>query len=447
MISDAVLSGHPSNPSTESLEAPARRLNLIAQYRSIRDTTIRLTAPLEIEDFVVQSMPDVSPTKWHLAHTSWFFETFVLKPLEHSYRSPSSIYDFLFNSYYNLIGDRWSRPQRGILTRPTVKEVFTYRAHVDAAMEHLLSRLTDAELISIEPTIILGLNHEQQHQELLLTDIKHVFGQNPLHPVYAAKPDRPNMVLTPSLRLPQVDWVSFDEGLFEIGHAGEEFAFDNEYPRHRTYVGDFKLAATLVSNRQFEEFIVEGGYERPELWLSDGWSLLQEQSWKAPLYWENVGGAWWHSSLGGFRVVDPDEPVTHVSYYEASAFAEWYGARLPSEEEWEIASNTVSLKGNFLESANFHPGPIPTKDTNAPALHQMFGDVWQWTGSAYLPYPNFKAPTGAIGEYNGKFMINQMVLRGGSCITPESHIRRTYRNFFPPSARWQFSGIRLAKGA
>ena len=382
-------------------------------------------------------MPDVSPTRWHLAHTSWFFETFILKPADSQYRSPDAMYDFLFNSYYNLIGDRWARPARGLLTRPTVKEIFEYRHHVTQSLERFIET---CELETLQPycaTIELGINHEQQHQELMITDLKHVFALNPLHPVY-----QDAEIVKRVEHIDPIVWKEFDEGLYEIGHRGDGFAFDNESPRHRVYVDAFSLANRLTTAGEYLEFMNAGGYAKPELWLSDGWALVQAEALRAPLYWhlEN-DGLWWQMTLSGYRPVEPSEPVTHISFYEAEAFAAWSGARLPSEEEWEIAASGAPIEGSFVEAANFHPAPLQSDR----GMQQLYGEVWQWCGSSYLPYPGFKAAEGAIGEYNGKFMSNQMVLRGASCATPHSHARLTYRNFFPPSARWQFSGIRLAR--
>jgi ergothioneine biosynthesis protein EgtB len=407
----------------------------IARYREVRRYTEQLCEPLATEDYVVQSMPDVSPTKWHLAHTTWFFETFLLAPERRGYRSFHPQYGYLFNSYYNAVGERHPRPSRGLLTRPPVAEVRRYRAHVD---EHLTELLTTGDAARLAPVLELGLHHEQQHQELLLTDIKHVFSCNPLRPVYQSETPAAEDAPGP------LKWRSYPEGVQWIGHVGNEFAFDNETPRHRVFVEAARLATRPVTNREMLAFVEDGGYERPEFWLSDGWYAVQGESWTAPLYWERQDGAWWTFTLGGMRPLALDEPACHVSYYEADAYARWAGARLPTEAEWEIAAEEVALDGNFAESGRLHPAPAVA---DGQPLQQMFGDVWEWTSSPYMPYPGFRPLGGALGEYNGKFMCNQMVLRGGSCVTSRSHMRRTYRNFFPPNARWQFSGFRLAQDA
>ena len=414
--------------------------SLAKRYQIVRELTETLCKPLATEDYVIQSMPDVSPTKWHLAHTSWFFETFILNKVNKHYKSLHPQYNYLFNSYYVQVGKRHFRPERGLLSRPTVEEVYSYRHHVDQHMLEFLEKANQAHMEEIAPVIEIGLNHEQQHQELILTDIKHVFSVNPLHPVYLhIKHDSPR-----PFTIPEVRWVQFPEGVYWIGHDGNGFVFDNESPSHKVYLNSFKLSSRLVTNREYLAFIEDGSYERPELWLSDGWYTVEANDWKAPLYWEKGDRHWWYFTLSGMREVDLDEPVTHVSYYEADAYARWKGVRLPSESEWEIASSKLPIEGNFVESANFHPHALDLELRDGDLL-QMFGDVWEWTQSPYIPYPGFKTLPGALGEYNGKFMSNQMVLRGGSCATSISHIRKTYRNFFPPHVRWQFMGIRLAK--
>jgi ergothioneine biosynthesis protein EgtB len=406
-------------------------------YRAVRRTTEALCEPLAVEDYVIQSMPDASPVKWHLAHTTWFFETFVLSPHLPGYRPFHPQFGFLFNSYYNAVGPRWPRPQRGLLSRPTVAEVYRYRAYVDEHMARLF-RPGCAELLrDLAATLVLGLHHEQQHQELIVTDLKHALAANPLCPVYR---DRQPEGGEP----PACAWVSFPEGLATIGHDGRGFTFDNEGPRHRVFVPGFQLASRLVTNGEYLRFMADGGYDRPELWLSDGWATRQARDWTAPLYWEKQDGAWIVFTLAGPRPLDPAEPVCHVSFYEADAFARWAGARLPTEAEWEVAAATIPLAGHFLDREHFHPAARPADDDTGP-LVQLFGDVWQWTASPYVAYPGYAPPAGALGEYNGKFMCNQLVLRGASCATPRSHARRTYRNFFPPEARWQFTGVRLAK--
>jgi ergothioneine biosynthesis protein EgtB len=404
----------------------------LTAYRAVRSASERLCDPLVTEDYVVQSMPDVSPTKWHLAHTTWFWETFLLTPHLPGYQRFDATFTFLFNSYYVTVGDRHCRQNRGQLSRPTVADVYAYRKHVDAAMGRLLADLPPAaaELMDI------GLNHEQQHQELMLTDVKHVFWVNPLRPAYQVP-----RTLTPADAVP-MRWVKFDGGLREIGWRPEDgFAFDNESPRHKTWLEPFELGSRLVTNGEWKRFMADGGYARADCWLSAGLATAKAEEWRAPMYWIEQDGQWFNHTLTGLRPVVDAEPVCHVSFFEADAFARWAGARLPTEAEWEVASETVPMTGPFVEHGNGHPAPAVAGD----GLQQMFGDVWQWTASAYLGYPGFRPPPGALGEYNGKFMCNQFVLRGGSVATPISHIRRTYRNFFPPDARWQFMGLRLAR--
>ena len=417
---------------------PASKSGLEQRYCGVRGFSGRLCETLEPEDCVVQTMPETSPAKWHLAHTSWFFETFVLKRFLTGYRSQHPQFEFLFNSYYNAVGPFFSRPHRGLLSRPTVHEVFQYRTHIDGLVSDLIEAADEELLAKLEPILILGLHHEQQHQELMLTDIKHVFWQNPLRPVFRKRE------AVRAATSPGMEWLRFEEGLHWVGHEGEGFSYDNEGPRHRAFVPSFGLASKLVTNADFLSFIKNGGYRRPELWLSLGWSAVKERGWEAPLYWENREGKWFTMTLGGMTELVPEEPVCHVSMFEADAYARWSGARLPTEEEWELAASGLPIKGNFAESEVFHVEPLATPvPRGRPA--QMFGDVWEWTQSSYSAYPGYSAVPGALGEYNGKFMCNQYVLRGGSCATSESHIRRTYRNFFPPDARWQFAGIRLAK--
>jgi ergothioneine biosynthesis protein EgtB len=401
-------------------------------YQKIRQVSEEICQPLAIEDYGVQSMPDVSPPKWHLAHTTWFFETFLLVPHLPGYEVFHPQFGYLFNSYYEAIGERHPRIQRGLLSRPTVADVYRYRAAIDRAMNILLSWPSiNSELADL---VQLGLHHEQQHQELLLTDIKHILGSNPLHPTYRA--DLPSAV---SNNLP-IEWLNYPGGVYAIGHEGSKFAFDNESPRHAVYLQDYSIANRLVTNGEYSEFIAAGGYQKPEYWLAAGWSTVQTEQWQSPLYWEEIAGQWCVMTLSGLVPVNIDEPVCHISFYEADAYARWAGKRLPTEAEWEVAASQLPIQGNFLESGQLHPTAATTK--NRP--EQMFGDVWEWTQSAYLPYPGFQSAAGAVGEYNGKFMCNQMVLRGGSCVTSHSHIRPTYRNFFPPATRWQFSGLRLA---
>jgi ergothioneine biosynthesis protein EgtB len=419
---------------------------LAERYDAVRARTEWLCEPLETEDMVVSSMPDVSPTKWHLAHTSWFFETFVLAAHDATYRTPDARYAFLFNSYYLQAGERHCRAQRGLATRPTVPQVIAYRAHVDDAMRRLLARIAGDDAHPAASVIELGLHHEQQHQELLLTDIKHVLWMNPLRPTYR---ERALVAAGAEAEAIPERWHAMAEGVYAIGHEGPGFAYDNEGPRHRVFLEPFRIATRLATNGEYLRFVDDGGYRRPELWLSAGWSGVQERRWTAPLYWERApDGAWTEFTLSGTRTIENsalDEPVTHVSYFEADAFARWAGHRLPTEFEWEVAADGAPVDGHFVEGGRFHPAPA--RDTADSTLTQLYGDGWQWTQSPYVGYPNYRAPLGAIGEYNGKWMADQWVLRGASCATPRSHARRTYRNFFPSDARWQFTAIRLAEGA
>jgi len=409
--------------------------DLSDRYQSVRLATERLCEPLSPEDCTAQSMPDTSPVKWHLAHTNWFFETFVLEPGLPSYQPMAPEYRVLFNSYYNSVGDQYSRPDRGLVTRPGLAEVYEYRRRVDEHMLRLFERGLDHECAGV---VELGLQHEQQHQELIVTDVKHLLSRNPLLPIYReAAP-------APEGEAGELGWHGVAGGLHQVGHQGGDFAFDNEGPRHSVYLDDFQLASRPVTVGEYLSFVNDGGYCEPGLWLSDGWTAVQRGGWRAPLYWHDQGGEWSIYTLSGMRSPDPDEPVCHVSLYEADAFANWSGFRLPTESEWEIAAGGLPVKGNLVESERFHPAP-PTRGTASEGVAQLFGDVWEWTASAYAPYSGYRAPKGALGEYNGKFMCSQQVLRGGSCATPTSHIRPTYRNFFYPGARWQFSGIRLAR--
>ncbi len=406
---------------------PAR---LDDRYRQVRRLSCALAEPLHPEDQVVQSMPEVSPTKWHLAHTTWFFEHFVLSALVADYAPLNERYHHLFNSYYYTVGDMFQRPERGLLSRPTVAEVLAYREHVDAHMARLLAERGDErELVH---RVVLGLNHEQQHQELLLTDIKHVLSINPLGPAYrddlAAAPRRP---VEPFYFRPR------SGGTVEMGAPASGFAFDNERPRHRAFIAEHALGSRLVTNGEYRQFIDDGSYADPGLWLADGWAKIQESGWNRPLYWsEDLQHEF---TLAGWRPIDPNAPVSHVSFYEADAYARAFGARLPSEVEWETAAADQDVAGNLLEADYLCPVAA------GPDESQLFGDVWEWTASSYSPYPGFKPLSGALGEYNGKFMCNQMVVRGGSCATSTDHIRASYRSFFYPQDRWQFLGIRLAK--
>jgi ergothioneine biosynthesis protein EgtB len=402
---------------------------LSEQYRAIRRTTLELTKPFSAEDQMLQSMPDASPAKWHLAHTTWFFETFILSPHVGGYQPFDSRYQYLFNSYYKQLGSHPYRGARGLMSRPSLDEIHAYRSHVDDAMLRHLESVNEQTAALIE----LGLNHEQQHQELILTDIKHALWSMPLRPERVSQP-RAVSITVPLL------WMNFEGGIHKIGHAGTGFAFDNEGPRHEVLLRVFRIASRLVTNAEYLQFMNEGGYRRPELWLSDGWDTVCSQGWNSPLYWEESDGRWFQFTFAGMKELDPASPVCHVSYYEADAYARWSNARLPLEEEWEVAAAQASSRGTLLEDGGLRPQPARGK-----GLQQVFGDVWEWTSSPYAAYPGFEPAKGLIGEYNGKFMCNQFVLRGGSCATPSSHIRATYRNFFPPHSRWQFMGIRLAK--
>ena len=409
-------------------------IDIALRYARIREQSLALAKPLSPEDQCIQSMTDASPTKWHLAHTTWFFETFILKQFYEDYSVFDSDYNYLFNSYYELIGARHARPERGMLTRPSLQEIHNYRSHVDSAMKSYLDTSPDTDVLKL---IELGLNHEQQHQELLLTDIKHALSCNPLLPAYHRP--RPH----DATRNRESDWVSHPGGLLDIGHKGAGFYFDCEGPRHKVWLEPFRLATHPITNGEYIRFIDDGGYQKAEYWLSDGWAKCQEEGWTAPGYWQrDEAGSWRIFTLSGLRPVDPDSPVCHVSYYEADAYATWAGSRLPTEAEWEVVAANMEPTGHFAGANVFHPMPAPSE-----GLAQMFGDVWEWTQSAYAAYPGFSTAEGAVGEYNGKFMSGQMILRGGSCVTPEDHIRASYRNFFPPWARWQFSGIRLAADA
>jgi ergothioneine biosynthesis protein EgtB len=417
--------------------APVEPDDLLTRFERIRATSEAICAPLQIEDYVIQSMPDVSPPKWHLAHISWFFEAFLLKPYLAGYKPLNDAYDHLFNSYYETHSTPFARTQRGVISRPGVEDVYRFRRHVDRAMGELLSHPPPQQAAEIMRRVELGLQHEQQHQELLLMDIKHILAQNPLHPVY-----RSDLKPAPAVRNDRVRWHEYAGRVHHIGHAGSGFAFDCETPRHRQFIEDFQLADRLVSNREFLSFIADGGYARSELWLSDGWAYIRQHGWNAPLYWHRADDGWCEMTLGGLQPLDLEAPVCHISFYEADAYARWAGARLPTEAEWEVAAADQPQLGNFLESD--HLQPVATSVPHGrPA--QMFGDVWEWTASAFRPYPGFQPLEGSLGEYNGKFMSGQMVLRGGCCATPEAHIRASYRNFFQPAMRWQFAGLRLAR--
>ncbi len=411
---------------------------LVERFDQVRAHTESLAAPLSPEDQTVQSMPDVSPTKWHRAHVTWFFETFLLADHEPGFSPFQEKYWFLFNSYYESVGPRYSRPDRGLISRPGAHEVGAYRADVDTRMRDLVASLDGGTLEKLTPVLELGFHHEQQHQELLLMDIKHVLSRNPTQPVYAGSP---LAVTVPD----SLGWVDVEGGLVEVGHGGDGFHFDNEEPRHRVWLEPFRLADRLVTNGEWLEFMADNGYRRHEFWLSDGWAKVSSDGWSAPLYWVELDGVWFEHTLHGTWPVNPGLPVSHVSFYEAEAYASWAGKRLPSETEWEHAavSDGLPVAGNLADTETFHPrGAGPSTGR----LRQAYGDCWEWTTSAYHPYPGFHPAEGAIGEYNGKFMSNQMVLRGGCALTPASHARPTYRNFFPHAARWALSGVRLADG-
>ena len=425
-LHNAVFAAAGANTDTGSLRD---------RLRETRALSRELAAPLSDEDQVVQAMDDASPTKWHLAHTTWFFEAFVLRRFSPGYRVFDERFEFCFNSYYESVGPRHPRPKRGLLTRPSSEKVRAYRAFVDEALDRLFERELSREAAAL---IELGINHEQQHQELLLTDILALFAAEPLKPAY-----RDAAAGVPAGEAAPVEWIAFEGGIAAIGHDGDDFAYDNEGPRHQVLLRPFKLANRCVTNAEWIAFMEDGGYATPTLWLADGWTRIDSEHWRGPLYFEEAEGGYAQMSLLGFRPVEAAAPVTHVSYYEADAFARWAGARLPTEFEWEMAAGTVPLRGRTLSAG--HLRPLPAEPCSG--LAQMFGDVWEWTASAYLPYPGFKAAPGAVGEYNGKFMVNQFVLRGGSCATPEGHVRRTYRNFFYPHQRWQFAGLRLAADA
>ena len=407
-------------------------------YRAVRRATEELAAPLSAEDQAAQSMADASPTKWHRAHTTWFFETFLLQPLLSGWSSPEPAYAELFNSYYETVGPRFDRPRRGVLTRPSCAEVAAYRQRVDAGIETLIRSLNQADWAHAAPLLELGINHEQQHQELLLTDVLHLLSQNPMPAAY-----RTDLPVSGQPAASGPAWFDFAGGLVEIGHAGDGFAFDCEGPRHRVFLNPYRLAGRAVTNGEFLAFLEAGGYRDHRLWLAAGRAAVVAQGWEAPLYWRRGANGWAQFGLGGLAALDLSAPVAHISYFEADAYARWAGKRLPTEAEWESAATMVPITGNFADSGKLGPAPAGAPTGTFP--QQLYGDVWEWTQSAFSPYPGFQPSPGAVGEYNGKFMIGQMVLRGGSCATPAGHVRPSYRNFFPPDARWQFSGLRLAE--
>ena len=428
-----VLTAHPTSP-------------LAQRFEQVRAQTERLIEPLSAEDCQLQSMPDASPAKWHLAHITWFFETFVLERFEPGFKPFDGGFRVLFNSYYNGVGDKYPRPRRGLISRPTLKEVLAYRRQVNARVLQVLSGTAEDDRVELAQLVKLGLQHEQQHQELLLTDIQHALSFNPQHPAYAQR-----WPLTSTAPQP-LHWHAYEGGLAKHGFDSVldgEFSFDNETPRHPAYIAPFELASRLVTNGEMMEFIADQGYQRPGLWLSMGWDWVQAGQQDLPLYWQGDAGNYRHFTLQGLQDVDPNTPACHLSYFEADALARWAGARLPTEFEWELAARRLPASnakpGNFVETGAYHPLPQQQASLDAPA--QMLGDAWEWTQSNYNPYPGYRPWEGRVGEYNGKFMCNQFVLRGGSCATPQSHIRASYRNFFPPYAQWQFSGARLARNS
>ncbi|MDR9418057.1 ergothioneine biosynthesis protein EgtB [Gracilimonas sp.] len=426
----------PAIENTDKYSFRYSRKELTEKFKKVRGFTEEITGPLEIEDFVIQVTENASPAKWHLAHTTWFFETFLLEKELDDYDPIHPQYSYLFNSYYLQTGVPHCRARRGNISRPTVKQVFEYRESINEHVVNLIKNATDQQYEKWAPIIEIGIHHEQQHQELLMTDLKYMFAQNPLNVAYK-KVERPRVQ-----SVPELSWTSFKEGVYEVGHKGNDFGYDNEFPRHKTYIHDFELANRLVTNAEFIKFIESGVYSEPKWWLDEGFSTVRDDNWNAPLYWEKKDGEWWHYTLCGMQKVDPNEPVTHVSYFEADAYARWKGCRLPTEQEWEVAAESLPINGAFADAGNLHPVALQNADEG---LQQMFGEVWQWTRSSYAPYPGYKPLPGALGEYNGKFMCNQYVLRGGSCATSKSHFRKTYRNFFHANERWQFTGIRLAK--
>lgn len=410
--------------------------SVFSKYLEIRKFTEDLCKNLETEDYVIQTSYEVSPVKWHLAHTTWFFETFILKPYKTRFHPFNDAYEYLFNSYYETVGDYFPKSQRGTLARPTVKEIYRYRKFVDDNMESLMDQhnLPDEVL----QRMIIGMNHEQQHEELMLMDLKQNFYMNPLKPAYH------EFKQFHGGEAQEMKFVEFGGGVIEVGHSSENFAFDNESPQHKVYLEPYLISSRLVTNSEYLEFMEDGGYSDPSLWLSDGWHKINREKWNAPMYWDEKKDGWYVFTLSGTRKMVPEEPVSHISLYEALAYANWRGKRLPTEEEWEHAMESVKVSesNNFVESGYLRPVQATG---SADSILQGFGDLWEWTYSSYMPYPGTKALPGALGEYNVKFMANQMVLRGGSCVTPRSHIRRTYRNFFHLDERWPFTGIRLAE--
>jgi len=453
-----VHNGQIINSKIKNNQSLQTQEDILTYYSRVRRDSEYLCEPLEIEDYGIQTMPEVSPPKWHLAHTSWFFETLLLKPYNGGYREYHPKFAILFNSYYDTIGTYHPRNQRGILSRPSVDEIYRYRKYVDNAMFELLTQTNHLHQQDIISRTILGLNHEQQHQELLLTDIKHIFASNPLRPIYKQNfhnhDYKQSTTNKPNNKSSRIHWIEFNGGIKSIGYSDggsspRNFSYDNEGPKHKVLLENFMLASKPVSNAEYLNFINAGGYQQVDLWLSDAWKTVSQHQWQAPLYWEKVDDNWCYMTLFGMQKVDPDAPVSHISFYEAAAYARWInldhpGVRLPTEAEWEFATSGLKLEGNLRETGILQP-QASRNTSKSKGLQQMFGDVWEWTQSAYGAYPGYHAAIGPLGEYNGKFMSSQIVLRGGSCVTPVDHLRTTYRNFFYPHERWQFSGFRLAK--
>lgn len=436
-IKDYIPFGHSVQVDKWRTNVTMNEAALVERFKMVRARSVSLCTPLEVEDYCIQAMFDVSPPKWHLAHVTWFFETFILVPFDKKYRIFQREFAHLFNSYYETAGAFFPRQKRGMLSRPTVAEVYRYRSHVDTAVLELLENPPEQHAVDILERVRLGIEHEIQHQELLLMDTLYNFSINPLQPVYHSI-----QIPTPTAPVSDMGWQEFAGGIVEIGHAGKEFSYDNERPRHQTLLQDFRMGTRLLTNAEYLSFIADGGYQRAELWLSDAWSTISVQHWQAPLYWIKEGSDWRHFDLTGAHELRMHEPVSHLSYYEADAYARWAGKRLPTEAEWEHAASMLPITGNFLDGGLYVPQPA-----QQPGLTQLYGDLWEWTQSAYLPYPGFRPLPGTLGEYNGKFMSDQMVLRGGCCITAQDHLRASYRNFFRAADRWMFSGLRLAEDA